>query len=219
MPEYMVKALDLAPQPAALFEVGTHELLGINEQAVALSQAQLEHLLENGTPLEMHKARRQQAAMKRYGIAGVLANDADVAEWLSSGESANGAIISVEEAWGFVHVSRLRAPHHHSRPDVLLVTGHPQAEERNSLMDHHRIVVALYLNEMSAVSTKLLRVAQQQINAAALAHEEMLTFFNGRVAEFMSHSESVMTEKMHDEPIDISRDQPSRLLHPRLVSG
>lgn len=93
---------------------------------------------------------------------------------------------AVEALMGVVWISRIETRPHLTRPDILLVTMHPETTRETAYMQHARMAAMLNINEEANRTIAMLETVLVQAQGALTAQRIMLADVNA-VAEDMFH--------------------------------
>jgi hypothetical protein len=161
---FIADALELLPQPAALFETKTLRFVAANAAASKFTRTQV------GTePVDV------QDTLDKLGLSDVLAQ-AD--QWLSGTYTRHARL-------GWLHITRMPPQQNHPRPVLLLATFHPEGSEEEAWLDHNRMLLSVRINEVSETSVRSLETTLVQVSAALDATRLMLEDYNSRMGDFL----------------------------------
>lgn len=164
MTGFIADALELLPQPAALFECRDLRYVASNT-ACALYR----RTFGSESPPTMTDA------VERMGIdlAAAKAALTDVGTY------------ALDTPFGTVHLSLLPTAPELTRPDLLLLTMHPDSSQEDSWLSHKRMVMALKVNETGEIALRSMENSLVQMQAALSAQHGLMREYNRRAAEFM----------------------------------
>lgn len=162
MTDFITDCLEMLPEPAALFEAETLGFVAANAAATRLVGG----IFDPPNPREAVAETGLDVQMARAALLNV------------------GSYSATLEA-GRVHITKLVTEQVLSRPDLLLVTVHPDAEPEDAWLAHQRMLLAVRVNESGEIALRNMESGIAQLQAALVAQHDLLRNYNHRVAEFM----------------------------------
>lgn len=168
MTTYMIEALDQLPAPAALFECPGGAFLGNNKAARNLQRRILPDVPTSDVVGAFQAAGLDQQVLQ----ATMLDGDGT---YMTHGMAGVGTC----------YMTRLRAPTGLPRPDLLLVTAHPDLNEYDAWLDHQRLAMSVRINENGEATIRAIQTTMSQLQTTLSVQADMINSYNQRMSSFM----------------------------------